>query len=237
MITVSLAGIPIGINNKHSYIEAQARDYLTDASPLFTVEASPEDVERERGMTEERFSEGYLESIVVFRHIAEKLPSYDAFVFHGAVLSVDGQAYIFTAKSGVGKTTHTRLWLSALGERCRYLNGDKPIIRLVDGIPYAFGTPWMGKERYGANISAPVRGIAHVVRAEKNSARALGIDDLSSVLLSQSFRPRGRAEAIKTLSLINSLASSVALIEINCNMDPTAATVAIDAFGIHREEK
>ena len=95
----------------------------------------------------------------------------------------------------------------------------------------------MGKERYGANISAPVRGIAHVVRAEKNSARALGIDDLSSVLLSQSFRPRGRAEAIKTLSLINSLASSVALIEINCNMDPTAATVAIDAFGIHREEK
>ena len=137
MITIKVAGLAIGIDNRFEYITRLAADYLTDEPPLFTVRATEEDIAEEARMTDVRFPDGYLESIVSYRKIAEILPTYDAFVFHGAVLNYGGHALAFTAKSGTGKTTHTRLWLSEFGDKVHYLNGDKPIIRFIDGVPYA----------------------------------------------------------------------------------------------------
>ncbi|MBR5449286.1 MAG: hypothetical protein IKV43_04775, partial [Clostridia bacterium] len=120
MITIKVAGLAIGIDNRFEYITRLAADYLTDEPPLFTVRATDDDIAEEAKMTDVKFPDGYLESIVAYRKIAEILPSYDAFVFHGAVLNYDGRAVAFTAKSGVGKTTHTRLWLSEFGEKVHY---------------------------------------------------------------------------------------------------------------------
>ena len=117
MITIKIADLVVGIDNKHRHIEWLARDYVVSDEPLFVVSATEEDIQREREISEAEFSEGYLESVVVYRKIAERLPYYDAVVFHGAVLAVDEKAYAFTARSGVGKTTHTRLWLERFGSR------------------------------------------------------------------------------------------------------------------------
>lgn len=232
MLTVRIAGLVIGIENKYRHVEHLVRDYLTPETPEFTVSATEADIERERAASEGDFSPGYLESTVVYRKIAERLPAYGAFVFHGAVISVDGGGYAFTARSGVGKTTHTRLWLAHYGERAHYVNGDKPIIRLIDGVPYAFGTPWMGKENYGSNTSVPLLGIAHLMRGEVNSARVVSADELSEIILSQMFIPKERAMALRTLSLLNSVLSSVRLIELRCNMDSDAPLAPARAFGI-----
>ena len=87
MITIKIAGLAIGINNKYDYVKNLAKDYLTDEPPLFTVEATEEEIRKEAGMTEYDFPDAYLESIVVYRNIADVLPSYYAFVFHGAILN------------------------------------------------------------------------------------------------------------------------------------------------------
>ena len=232
MLTIKVAGIPVGIDNRFRHVEWLAKDYLTDEPPHFTVSATPEELVREQSFTEEKFSDGYLESTVVHRKIAERLGEYDAFVFHGAVLAVDGLAYAFTARSGVGKTTHTRLWLEHFGDRAYYVNGDKPIIRFIDGKPYAFGTPWRGKESYGTNTSAPLVGIAFVERGEVNRAEPADPDVYSTNLLSQMYIPRTGAAAVKVLSMCARLVESVKLVRLECNMDPDAPIPPAREFGI-----
>lgn len=229
MIVVKLAGLPIGIDNKHKYIEECAKDYITDEAPIFTVKATAEDIEAERDVSEASFKDDYLESICVYRKIAERLPEYDAVVFHGAVLSHGGRAYAFTARSGVGKTTHTRLWISNIDD-VHYLNGDKPIIRMIDGVPYACGTPWKGKENYGVNETAPLASIAFLQRGEKNSARELQPKDAASSLMKQIYIPRSPRAAALTMRVANAIISSVRLVELRCNMDPEAAIVAAGAM-------
>ena len=226
MFNIEIAGITIGIDNKYDYTEKLAQLYKTDKEPMFTVKASEEDIDKEGKNFEGRFSKGYFESLVIYRNIANELYKYDAFVFHGAVLNYDGKAYVFTAKSGVGKTTHTRLWLSQFGDKVHYLNGDKPIIRFFDGIPYAAGTPWQGKENYGANERAPIEAIAFLSRAENNSAQKADADEAVVRLVTQMFVPKEPVAAMHTLMLADKFLKSVRLVDLRCNMDPDAALIS-----------
>lgn len=230
MIVIKLADLPIGINNRYGYIESYAKDFITDEKPIFTVEADDKDLEREASASEVTHSLGYLESIVVYRKIAERLPEYDAVVFHGAVLATGGMAYAFTARSGVGKTTHTRLWITALGTDVHYLNGDKPILRLIDGVPYAFGTPWRGKENYGVNESLPLSAIALLERGEKNSAKEIPSKDGAMGLMSQIYIPKNPSAVALTMRVADGISRSVRFVKLKCNMEPEAAIVAAKAM-------
>ena len=230
MLKIKLAGIPIGINNRYEYVQSLCRDYLTDEEPDFTVDATDSDIAKENEMTGGEFSPGYLESTVIFRNIAEQLPGYGAVVFHGAVLAKGGKAYAFTAKSGVGKTTHTRLWISEFGDSVHYINGDKPIIRLIDGIPYAFGTPWRGKEGYGINDSAPLAAIALLERAEHNSADIIDPDSGTVRLLKQIYIPKDGRSAALTMRVADGIIRSTRLVELKCNTHGEAAWVAAKAM-------
>lgn len=233
MITIKIAEIPIGIDNKYRFIEHLAADYLTDETAEFTVSATDEDIEREREISEGDFTAPYLETIVVYRKIADILPRYNAFVFHGAVLSIDGKGYVFTARSGVGKTTHTRLLTALLCERAFYVNGDKPIIRFIDGVPYAYGTPWRGKENYGRNAAVKLEGIVIVHRGEHNYTEEPSPDEAASMVVTQTYMPKSDGRmALKTLSLCNLLLGSVKLVDLYCNMEPDAPLATLSAFGI-----
>lgn len=232
MLTIGIAGITVGIENRYRHIEYISRDYVTSGEPAFTVRASDEEIAAERLASGGEYNDAYLESTVIHRKIAERLWEIDAFVLHGAVISVDGAAYAFTAASGTGKSTHTRLWCERFGERVEYVNGDKPIVRFIDGVPYVYGTPWRGKEGYGRNVSVPLRGIAYLERSVSNFAEELSFDEISSELMSRVYLPRTPLGAARTLGLVGRLASDMRHIRLGCNMETEAAEVAARAFGI-----
>ncbi len=230
MIVIKVAEIPIAIDNKYRYIEELARDYITDDEPVFSICAGDEEILEEGRNSDAEFSNAYLESIVVYRKIAEKLPMYDAFVFHGAILSYHGGAYAFTAQSGVGKTTHTRLWMSEFKGEADYINGDKPIIRFISGNPTAFGTPWRGKEGYGKNTSAVLKSIALIERGAENEAFIPEAGAISVGIIKQIYMPKDSAAARRTMQLASKMIASVRLIGLRCNMQPEAAHVAMSAM-------
>ena len=230
MIRIKIADIPIGLDNRYDYIEQLSRDYLTDDEPELIVSASDSELEKENEITGRQFSMGYVESTVLFRNIAEQLPKYGAVVFHGAVLAKGDKAYAFTAKSGVGKTTHTRLWISEFKDSVHYINGDKPIIRLIDGVPHAFGTPWRGKEKYGVNESRPLAAIALLERGEKNTAEVIEAKDSVLRLVKQIYIPRDPVCAALAMRVADSIASSVRFVELKCNTQCEAAWVAARAM-------
>ena len=230
MTTIKIAGLPIGINNRFEYTRQMSLDYLTDEEPIFTVTPTADDIEKERALGDSSFPDDYIERLVAYRHIAEVMPSYDGFLFHGSVIELRGKAYVFTANSGVGKTTHTRLWLSEFDD-VKILNGDKPTIRFIDGVPYACGTPWQGKENYGENKILRLAGIVFLTRAQINKATEISEKDAVMRFMSQIYLPKNSAFALsKTMRLADSLMKSVKLVSLECNMNPEAAHVCREAI-------
>lgn len=229
MIVVKIADIPIGINNRYSYVEDLMRDYITDEAPSFCIDVSDADISKERETFDQDCSFGCLEGVVIHRKIAERLADYDAVVLHGAVLDVAGYAYIFTARSGVGKTTHAKLWLSEI-PGARILNGDKPVIRFIDGVPYAYGTPWRGKEGFGDNSRAELSSIAFLERAEHNTADVITPSHAAVRLVQQVYIPKIPSAAVKAMRIVDRILSSVRLVELRCNMNSDAAHVALDTM-------
>ena len=230
MINIEIAGLPIGIDTRYSYLSYIAKEHITDKEPLFTVSVSDEQIKSELAKLEEPLDEQYLEASAIFRRIGEELPLYSGFVFHGAVIALDGVAYAVTARSGVGKTTHLSLWLKEFGDRVHILNGDKPVLRIIDGRVYACATPWRGKEGYGVNEMLPLGGIGFIRRAARNSAAPLTPPAALIDFISQIYIPNRSDTARLALSLADTVLKSVPLFSLSVNMDPEAAHVAMNAF-------
>lgn len=104
---------------------------------------------------------------------------------HSSAIVYEGKAYLFLGKSGTGKSTHSRMWLSAI-EGSVLMNDDHPVIRVgEDGIPVAYGSPWSGKTHCYKNMSAPLGGIVRISRAPHNRAvRQMPIQAYASLMTS-----------------------------------------------------
>lgn len=230
MTVISVADLVIELRNKYKYTKEFCRGYESDGEPQFSVEATESQLDAEAEVSEGNVTRGYLESVVLYRNIAEKLPEYGGTVFHGAVIALDGVAYLVTAKSGVGKTTHLGLWLSEFGSDVHILNGDKPILRVIDGVVYACGTPWRGKEFYGVNEMLPLGGIAFLSRAAENSAKRVAPSEVLNEFITQSYVPKNPIGARLGLITLNKILTSTPLYRLFVNMEPEAAHVARRAF-------
>ncbi|HIX58415.1 MAG TPA: hypothetical protein IAA45_01690 [Candidatus Blautia gallistercoris] len=158
------------------------------------------------------------------------LTKYDAFLLHSAVVAVDGKAYAFAAPSGVGKTTHTQLWLRLFGERAQMVNGDKPIFRFMDGVLYACGTPWQGKEELGNNIMRPVQAICFLEQSTENQIYSLNAKEVSRRIFSQILIPKEETEFDRFWKLLEKLLAAVDFYLLCCNRDLEAAQLAYQSM-------
>ncbi len=229
--TYRFADVNVRVEAIHSAVLSFCSGYETDGDSDFAVSISQQDIAFERSRAEHPgYSDAYLETLAVYRKIAERMPAYDTFLFHGSVIAVDGKAYIFTAKSGTGKSTHARLWREMMGERAVMVNDDTPLIRVQpDGAATVYGTPWDGKHRLSANIAVPVRAICILERAQENRIREIiSKAEALPMLLQQTYRPADPAALAKTLTLIDRL--NVKLYRLGCNMEIEAAEISYNAM-------
>ena len=219
-------------------------DYLTNSTVDFSITITDEDIAFERnksaredlleGIPVRFFSDAYLETLALQRKIAEKLFDYDTILFHGSVVAVDGQAYLFTAKSGTGKSTHTRLWREVFGDRAVMVNDDKPFLEIREEEVIVHGSPWNGKHRLGQNISLPLRAICILERGATNTIRPITPREALPMLMQQSQRPQDRSKLPLYLDLVDKLTSRVAFYRMRCNIDPQAAKLAYDTMSSHK---
>ena len=204
--------------------------YITDGEPDFEVTVSDGDIARERTAAGGEHSDKYLETLALYRKIAECASEKDAILFHSSAISVDGRAYVFTAKSGTGKSTHAALWRKLLGERAVMINDDKPLIRQIGGEYFVYGTPWNGKHRLGANISAKLHGICIIGRGAENKIEKITQDEALPRLLMQTFRPTDAEKTARVLQTVVGMSASVPIYKLKCNMDLSAAETSYGAM-------
>ena len=231
-----LADRIIEIRSLHLMIHEQCKEYRAAGVPDFRIEITPSDIvfEREKSAqadkAEERaiqfYSDGYLETLAAYRKIAERMPEYDTILFHGSCVAVDGAGYLFTAKSGTGKSTHTRLWRELLGDRAIMINDDKPLIRISDSGAIIYGTPWDGKHHLSNNIAVSLKAICILERAKENAILPVTREEALPMLIQQAYRPADPFTLAKTLTLIDRLGMEVKLYRLRCNMDISAAKLS-----------
>ncbi len=234
--SVKLADVPVGIRAVHREMETFLRDYLIDGEGDFCVELSPADILREReisaasraaeGLPPGSFSDVYLETLALYRKLAERLLDRDVLLFHGSAVAVDGQAYLFTAKSGTGKSTHTALWRRAFGERAVMINDDKPLLRVGEDGVRVYGTPWNGKHRLGCSGSAPLKALCVLTRSTVNHIEPLPLEEAFPSLYQQCYLPEDPEKVPRVLQLLERMGNAVRIYRLGCNMEPEAARVA-----------
>ena len=158
------------------------------------------------------------EWMLLHRMISEALLAYDTMLMHGAVIAVDNKAYMFTAKSGTGKTTHIQSWLTN-NDSAYVVNGDKPyiIVPETDEFPMACGTPWAGKEKMQTNTIVPLKAIVLMERADENHIERVGLAQILPEMLQQVYQPEDRDKMRQTLNLIQRLSKNVSFWRFHFN--------------------
>ena len=160
----------------------------------------------------------------------KQLINHGGLMLHSSAVVVDGKAYLFTAASGTGKSTHTALYLRAFGSRAFILNDDKPALRFEDGGFFAYGTPWSGKTAQNTNVRVPVAGICVLHRGEKNEISRIYGKDAIFGIYAQTMHPQSAKYMDKLLSLIEKMIALVPIWELKCNMDADAPLVSYHAM-------
>ncbi len=223
-----IGGKAIEIISIHNHVHRLCQKYISDKCPDFSVMTTQEDIEYEK--EDINYPDGYFETLAVYRKIAEKMIEYDTFLFHGSCISVDGMGYLFTAKSGTGKSTHTSLWRKFFKNRAVMVNDDKPLIKLTENDVIVYGTPWNGKHNLGENIAVPLKAICILERSTENSISEISKSEALPMLLQQVYRPYNPQLLIKTVDLINKTRNKVKLYRLKCNMDISAAEIAYNGM-------
>lgn len=235
-----IAGLTVAIRAQYESTRQYCASYLCDGKPDFSVAVTDDDIAYERekcarddylmGYPSRVRSDAYLETVAVQRKLAERLFAYDTILFHGSVVAVNGIAYLFTAKSGTGKSTHTKLWREVFGDRATMVNDDKPFLKVTDNGILAYGSPWNGKHGLGTNTAVPLRAICILERGEENYIRQITAKKAVYMLLQQSNRPVDGILMPKYMELVGRLADNLFFYCLTCNMETEAATVAYEAM-------
>ena len=237
---MEIAGHAAGVTSLFESTPHQFSRYLTDRKPEFAITVNPDDLRfeqeeldreaREEGFRRRVFTDPFLERAAIQRAFAEYLLCHDTLLLHGSTVAVDGKAYLFTARSGTGKSTHTRLWMDLFGSRAQMVNDDKPFLEITGTGVLAHGSPWSGKHGLDSNICLPLAGICLLERGPENRIHRISPRELLPMLLHESYCPRNPAMTGTYRTLVERLADQVSLWQMLCNRDPEAARISHSAM-------
>lgn len=237
---MELAGRKIEVEINYRYVFHYCRDYLSSFKhPDFVINVSLDEIIAARPNRIDLpkipgiavcYADEYTEAFVAYSKIADAMLNFDTFLMHGSVVAKDNYAYLFSASSGVGKTTRTRIWLEEYPDSI-VVNGDKPLIRLTETEAVACGTPWCGKEGWNANTMVPLRAIFLLERAAegaRSSIEEMSLGKAFPLLLQQTHRPNDPILMRKTLQLLKEMDSKVKIYKFKSTPTPDAIRLAYE---------
>lgn len=182
-------------------------------------------------LTDQTASDG----AVAFEYLGQLIPcvqlNQGILSFHGALVEHAGEAFAVCAPSGVGKTTHARLWRDC--KNALILNGDRSVFRKDGDRWTAWGTPWSGTSGEQINRSAPLKALVLLARGSENHVRQLmpqaAFRAMFPHLLYPAWDSRLTGEA---LDLLDDLLGQVPVYVLTCRPDADAVqTLCREVYG------
>lgn len=222
-----IADIAVDLGYKYDRLKKQAEAYKIseDVKPDMTIYLSDAFLEQ-KSKENPHLSVEDCEYVFTSSVFYTGMLQYGGFMLHSSAVIMDGKAYLFSAPSGTGKSTHTGLWQKVFGEKVQILNDDKPAIRALDDGVFAYGTPWSGKTDLNINVKAPIAGICFLERSENNWIEKMDVASAISALLNQTIRPFEMHDMDLLLGHIEKVITSVPVYKMGCNISDEAAIMA-----------
>ena len=222
-----------------------------DASFLCSDENEPTDYIISFGLTEldtvyRRYKDykvknnlSYVDSSVFYRyylgvHMENMLAKDGFFPLHSSCVAVDGEAYLFMAASGTGKSTHAGLWKEYFGDRAVIQNDDMPLVSVREGVPTVYGFPYMGSKNIGVNVSYQIKALCFLDRAVENSIeRVTEPEEMRQLLVSNGYRFGDLNERPLLKKTLSEMFLNVGFYKIHVNMELDAVKTVYE--GINRD--
>ena len=237
---IKIAGTVAAVTSLFASTKDYCGRYLTEEAPQCHISVTREDLTfeqealrqeaMEEGIKVRVFTDPFLERTAIQRKLADFLFGQRVLMTHGSTVAVDGKGYLFTAKCGTGKSTHTRLWRQVFSSRAVMVNDDKPFLRITEEGVFACGSPWSGKHGLDTNITVPLQGICILERGKENRIQQITPEEALPMLLHQTHCPLALSEETCFEETVKLLAEKTPLWRMECNMDPNAAEVSHSAM-------
>ena len=236
---IKIAGCTARVHSLFDSTRDYCKHYLTDDTAQLDLSVTAEDLlfeqafldreADEEGLRRRVFTDPFLERTAIQRKMAEHLLSRDVLLIHGSAVAVDGKGYLFTAKTGTGKSTHTRLWRQVFGQRAVMINDDKPFVQFTAAGIFLCGAPWSGKHGLDTNITVPLAGICILEQGSENIIEPFSPEDAKDFLIHQCQAPLDAANEPLFDRLTKQLLSAP-LWRMRCTISEEAPVIAHNAM-------
>lgn len=231
MALYDIAGLCVSMNVGGRTLK-QAEKYLSknqNKTPDIKINVSKKRIE-DAVKDHPELSEDDWEYLLTGSDFYTYLLDFDGMLLHSSCVVVNDYAYLFSADSGTGKSTHTNLWLAKFKENAYILNDDKPAIRKIDGKIYACGTPWSGKYDISRPNIVPVAAIALLQRNDTNYIKPAETKKGVFTIFSQTVRRLNKEHINKLFDNVEMLFENIPIYEFGCNISQDAVTVAYNTM-------
>ena len=163
--------------------------------------------------------------------------SFNTVLLHASVVEKGGQGFAFLGKSGTGKSTHSRLWLTHV-PHTTLLNDDNPALKMEnDGTVMIYGTPWSGKTPCYKNRGIPLKGLVRLQQGLGNTwTNVRGTEALLTVLPSCTAIRWNRWLYNRMVDQLEKVVASVCVGQLTCLPDHEAAQLCYQKL-THHENK
>ena len=156
------------------------------------------------------------------------------YVIHSASILHNGNAWLFSALSGTGKSTHTNIWHKLYGTP--FLNGDLNLLAFDEGRPVVKGIPWCGTSGICTTEMYPLGGIFLLARNQNNYIEEMepgaGVLGIQMRFISPKWNAKQAADSI---DFARHIVEAAKVARLHCNMEDEAAEVCrawIDGRGV-----
>lgn len=219
-----IAGLKIEMNPQYSRLKRQSEAYLSSGEPVFSINPNFYADPNFQNRTEE--DREYIYSSAAF---CREIISHGRFFLHASAVVLEGEAYLFSAPSGTGKSTHTAFWLKNF-EGSYILNDDKPIIEpKKEGIS-VWGSPFAGKTDLHINREVPLRGICFLNQGNENTITPITEERAIALTLNNTYRPKNGEKMNLLLDMIEKVVEKADIFEMSCRNESAAAEMSYSAM-------
>lgn len=160
-----------------------------------------------------------LEESGIFRMLAE----HGGVVLHSSyIITQRGEALLFSAPSGTGKSTQAELWRSYAG--AKVINGDRALVKAENGVT-ANGILFSGTSGISENVTAPLRALILLRQSGKNELRSVSGKEAFMRLLPQcSYYPDEEENLRLVTGILAEIISAVPVYDFGCVPDESAVS-------------
>ncbi|MCI5745468.1 MAG: hypothetical protein MR270_04215 [Erysipelotrichaceae bacterium] len=225
-----IANLRVDMNIHFDLLKNQAKKYLTNDDNIADITIDkPIDFLLNAQKKYTNFTLQEIEYMCYGAAFYNNILNYDGFMLHSSAVCKDNYAYLFSANSGVGKSTHAQNWLKYFNDDSTYIiNDDKPAIRKIDGKFYCCGTPFSGKVDLSKNECILIKAIVFIKRGEENSICKITTKKAFELLYQQTITTLAINKMDTLLALIDELFNTIPVYELTCNKDISSAKIAYD---------